>query len=305
MKNFKFLLSVAVASAMFGCSSMDVEEEEALSENFPADFSKSEYMEIHPQLLYLQYKDYVTYVNDSFKDASGEAFAELKSADSAAFDADVVTLEALYKDPFVGGVLGYATEWETDNSAGTRDSLVPETVKHYLNVTVVDGETPSILVIGTWDTKEHKYVKACETCEVTLDSAGAIVKVVGLNKAEEVADFTIGETVTVSQKDVKTRLDTLSMDTIKVATEGGVPADKMKQLRAFNFYETTDDLGALKKMPIDTSAIINQYVVFGRLHGWGYRRCTEAEKANPIITEEYPTKKVYCDDNGTAREIKK
>lgn len=299
MKNFKFLFSVAVASALIGCSSMDVEEEEALSENFPADFSKSEYMAIHPELLYLQYKDYIVNVNNAFKEAAGEAFEEKLAADQAAFEKNVDQLQALYLDPYVGRVLGYnEEEWAADMAGQTVDDTV--TVQVYKinkdttaeEKTYVVDETP--LTVYLCDHEQNKIV--------AKKNAG-ISQLKGVIGEECTTENYSGVSINISDSTYKIVEGSFTTAPKKLA--GGVPADKMKLLSNFNFYETTDDYKALQAVVIDTSAIVNQYVVFGRLHGWGYRKCTEAEKTNPALTEEYPTKKLYCDDNGTAREIKK
>lgn len=302
MKNYKLLFSVAVAAAMFGCSSMEVDDDEAYSENLPKDFSYAEYMAIHPTLRYLQIKDYVTDHNAAVKEAAGEAFAESKAADSAAFDADVEMLHNLYVDPYIGGYT--EEEWTVDMSAGTKDSLVPQTQLHYLNLTVIDSTvdpaTINKLVIGTWDNTAKTYTAIGK---VEVDEDGNITKVSGNNDAETLVEFEIGEKVSINKQGTKTRLDTLSMDTIKVATEGGIPADKMKNLRNFNFYDRTDDWAALQAVAVDTFAISYHFVLFGKLHGWAYRPCTESEKAKDAVLPEYPAEKLYCDDNGKTKEI--
>ncbi len=84
---------------------------------------------------------------------------------------------------------------------------------------------------------------------------------------------------------------------------GGIPNDKRRQLLKFNFYDAKDDLTALAAVPVDTFAISSQYLVFGQAHGWAYRVCTEAEKNNPLQSEEYPMKKLYCADGDVIREI--
>jgi hypothetical protein len=53
--------------------------------------------------------------------------------------------------------------------------------------------------------------------------------------------------------------------------------DIMKELIAFNLVAVADDYTALSSFPVDFVAISQQYVVFGRSHGWAYRWCSEAE----------------------------
>lgn len=86
-------------------------------------------------------------------------------------------------------------------------------------------------------------------------------------------------------------------------TAGGIPSDKRRQLIKFNFHDTLDDLAALEAVPVDTFAISSQYLMFGQAHGWAYRACSDAERNNPIQSEEYPMKKLYCADGDVVREI--
>ena len=80
MKNFKYLLSaVAVASALTACSSMDVDDEEALAGNFPEDFSDSVYLNLHPELVRVQRKEYVAAYNTKQAD-SVKAYVEAETA---------------------------------------------------------------------------------------------------------------------------------------------------------------------------------------------------------------------------------
>ena len=57
----------------------------------------------------------------------------------------------------------------------------------------------------------------------------------------------------------------------------------MKDLAEFNFVNVPDDLAALRDFPVDEVAISQQYIVFGRDHGWAYRWCvSEADLAGPV-----------------------
>ena len=56
----------------------------------------------------------------------------------------------------------------------------------------------------------------------------------------------------------------------------------MKDLMDFNFVNVPDDLAALSSFPVDEVAVSQQYIVFGRDHGWAYRWCeTEADLLGP------------------------
>ena len=50
----------------------------------------------------------------------------------------------------------------------------------------------------------------------------------------------------------------------------------MKDLIEFNMIGV-DDYSVLRNFPVDEVAISQQYVMFGRSHGWAYRWCSEAE----------------------------
>lgn len=302
MKNFKLLFSVAVAAALFGCSSMEISDEEAYRENLPADFNYAEYMAIHPNLRYLQISDYVTAENDEFKASAGDNFKDLKSADSAAFDADLESLKGLYLDPYIGGYS--EEEWTVDMADGERDSLIFNTVDHPLNRTVVDSSATPVaiykLTIGTWDNSTKSYTAIGS---VEVDENGVTTKVSGNDANGDLKEFDIGGKISINNQGTKDRKDTVSVDTVKVPTKGGIPADKMKKLRGFNLYSTTADLATLQALPVDTFAISYQFVLFGKLHGWAYRPCTESEAAKDAVVPEYPAPALYCDDHGKTKEI--
>ena len=61
----------------------------------------------------------------------------------------------------------------------------------------------------------------------------------------------------------------------------------MKDLAGFNFINVADDFAILSNnnvtIPVDSVAISQQYIVFGRNHGWAYRWCvSEADLAGPV-----------------------
>lgn len=55
----------------------------------------------------------------------------------------------------------------------------------------------------------------------------------------------------------------------------------LKKLYIYNFVGTNEDLAMLQAVPMDYLAISEQYVMYGRTHGWAYRACSVAENANP------------------------
>ena len=64
----KFLIPFAALS-LAACSSLDVDDSEAFTENFPEDFDGAVYMELHPQLVSLQVRNYIVNYNADAKDA--------------------------------------------------------------------------------------------------------------------------------------------------------------------------------------------------------------------------------------------
>lgn len=353
MKNFKYLFSVAAVAALFGCSSMEIDEAEALQENFPADFSVEEYMSIHPRLRYLQIKDYiqgdkdnrVVGYNEKFtaaikrasavQKADEELLAKIAAAteagdaalvaeltrqeavyadslklidslsamvasDSAAFDADTAMLHFFYSYPYIGAALGFTEEDWADSWGGGVKYDSTAIVKIDTTVLVAEGESLEV-------SPKKIYLKAeDEASKITYDADGTtIVKVNGYNEAtfETPFELEVAEGITFNKSGTKVNRDTTGFTVDTVATAGEIDAESMKLLRLFNFYDTVDDSTAIKSVPLDEFAISYQYVQFGKLQGWAYRRCTEAEKSNPAITESFPATKLYCDDNGIAREI--
>lgn len=62
----------------------------------------------------------------------------------------------------------------------------------------------------------------------------------------------------------------------------------MKDLIEFNLVGVADDFAALRNFPVDPVALSQQYIVFGRSHGWAYRWCSEAETLNNAIRDNLP-----------------
>lgn len=346
MKNFNILLSVAASAALVACSSMAVDENEALSENFPSDFTDQGYIQVHPELVRIQKRDYVanynaqlsadaaaagnlTFSADSAKDAasfqnvynldpvSGEVVA-----DSSLDLVKVESLKAILLDPQLGG---YTQEdWDDDWIDKVKDTTLIETKLDTLSLTVKDNEDETMLtkvILGLRIKAGSgcvtvKRASICDTIKVvgSIDyTDGKITALHGFSKCDETTatcakedavDVVLAPTnflMKVSKTDTMTVI--ASMEKKQLEIKGGISADHWKVLKALNLANTLNDYEALKAAPLDTFAISYQYVMYGRDHGWAYRPCTEAEKAHPVISESYPAKKLYCDDNGVAREI--
>lgn len=285
MKNsFKYLMLLAVA-ALTACSSMEVDEAEAVEENFPSDFVAAEYMELHPSLRSLQVRDYV----DAYNDNLGLSKEEIE-ADTAAFMADTAQLHKIYTEPTLGGYSEELWEesWESYYEDSTSCIIETDTVSMKLDDLVND----QVLTV---------YVES-----ITYDAEGVITEIQGYEDSAKTSAVThvISTDLTVAKRGTVTVPDTISCETIQVEISGGLTKDVVRQLKLFSFHDTENDYEKLLEVPVDTFAISYQYVLFGRSHGWPYRACKDDELDNPIQTETYPVSKFYCADGALIREIK-
>ena len=69
MRKLISLAMLGSLAALSACSSMDVDDKEAVAENYPADFQRSEYVAMHRDLQVVQVRDSITRYNDAFKKA--------------------------------------------------------------------------------------------------------------------------------------------------------------------------------------------------------------------------------------------
>lgn len=285
MKNsFKYLMLLAVA-ALTACSSMEVDEAEAVEENFPSDFVAAEYMELHPSLRSLQVRDYV----DAYNDNLGLSKEEIE-ADTAAFMADTAQLHKIYTEPTLGG---YSEElWEESWESYYEDSTS----------CIIETDTVSMKL----DDLVNNQVLTVYVESITYDAEGVITEIQGYEDSAKTSAVThvISTDLTVAKRGTVTVPDTISCETIQVEISGGLTKDVVRQLKLFSFHDTEKDYEKLLEVPVDTFAISYQYVLFGRSHGWPYRACKDDELDNPIQTETYPVSKLYCADGALIREIK-
>jgi hypothetical protein len=339
MKNVKYLLSVAVASALVACSSMDIDDQEALAENFPEDFADSTYLNLHPELVRIQLKDYVTSYNKKLSDSVSSlvkaetakcldedtdcinaakvyktAFDSSVAVDTAAYYADTAGLHKILVDRLLGGFT--EADWQSDwNVSYTKtDSVITSKDTILFRIDSVAGaDTVKIML------KLLKDGDTTKTGEFTYDATdpAKIAKIKGYryeykDKKWVSADSTalveveMADGMSIAKKNgVETVLDTIGHVIDSVAVSGGLSKDHLKILKALNLYGSSKDFDLLKAVPIDTFAVSYQYVMFGRDHGWAYRRCTEAEKANPSYNlDVFPAEKLYCaDEDGLTHEI--
>lgn len=314
MKNFKLLLSAAATFAMVACSSMDVDSEEVLKENYPADFVAEEYVQLHPELVRLQRADYVKAYNAKLEaaakaggDSAKAAYAAMMAKDDSLFGAlDTAILHKMMVDPQIGGFSeeDWALDWETV----VRDSLTAITTKDTLSLSFRDKIDTTIIqkVILKKDKDDEIGGK------ITYDAEGSIVSVFGFvgKEAVEMSELDVSEMELITKgKGLAPEIatDTLGFDTTKVTIPGGVSVVHLKALKKMNFYDTLDDYAAINAIELDMYALSYQYIAFGRSYGWAYRRCKDEEKGNVAFdasyTFTYPAVKLYCDDNGIVREI--
>ena len=284
-KSLSYLLALGTV-ALTACSSMDVSSSESLVGNYPSDFNAVEYMALHPGLRSLQIQDYVSAHNSSLT-----LEADSVTADSAAFMADTAILHQIYVNPYYAG---YTEElWAEDWSVSTTPVTTCGVDTVYVRVKPADG-TPVTVYLGSLTYAEDG--KTITKVDGYTDS----------RKTEEVSYEIDGTTYSIVKQlgSTKTVVDSTDCVTTQDTTAGGIPSDKKKRLLYFNFEDTRNDLVALNTVPIDTFAISSQYLMYGQAHGWAYRACTDAEKANPIQSESYPMTKLYCvDDDDIIREI--
>ena len=79
---------------------MEINDAEALSENYPSDFDAAVYLELHPVLMTMQILDYIKAENAVLKKTlSADSYNAKVTEDSAAFLADTASLHKLYVNP--------------------------------------------------------------------------------------------------------------------------------------------------------------------------------------------------------------
>lgn len=283
MPLFLFALGTVAFTA---CSSLDVNQAESMADNYPKDFVAADYMALHPGLRSLQIQDYVKDYNSKLSlDKS------LISEDSAAFLADTSLLHQIYVNP---SFAGYSEElWAEDWDVSVSEKKVCKEDTIVVRVKPADS-TPVKVYLGSLSYNADGEITAVEGFTDSLKTPGSEVSYV-IDK--------VNYTFVTQRGSVVTVVDSNSCSVERDTTAGGIPSDKRRQLIKFNFHDTLDDLAALEAVPVDTFAISSQYLMFGQAHGWAYRACSDAERNNPIQSEEYPMKKLYCADGDVVREI--
>jgi len=319
MKNFKILFSIAVASALVGCSSMAVDENEVLEGNLPADFDVNEYMELHPELKRIQIKDYIAQHNENAKKAAISAgasteFNAAKTADEAAFEADVATIHKI-----VTTYAGYTEEeWNLTLQGSTKDSVVYNITYDTLAVGVKDKADADAKFVRVWlcPDSTNKGSITYEDGAISAVKAFADTSCTGEAKEYSATDYEINAESDKTATGLKTRENKDTIDVISVPVEGFVNPALIKAAKEYNFVDVSDDTLAIAAIQLDLFAISYQYSAFGQDHGWAYRRCKDGDKLGQhlyeldpetftyIETAKYPVTKLYCADaNGEAVEL--
>lgn len=301
----KYLISFA-ALAFAACSSMDIDEAESISENFPEDFDGAVYMELHPELVSIQVRNYITDYNAGVKESLAP---EAVTADADAFVADTSLLHKIYATPCYGGF--GETRWQEAWAPVITDSLVCQMKEVFVQLNLWKKTT--VTDSAGEESVDSTTFSLVAPITVVRDSADTtkFVSVTGMPKDDSTATdpvtYEISDSLDVvaGKKMGTTKTDTVGCDTIPKETPGSLKPLDVNFLKNFNFIDTQDDWTKLTKVPIDTFAISLQYVMFGESHGWAYRKCKDSEKDNNPIAEEFPVTKRYCaDDAGVVREIK-
>lgn len=314
MKNFKILFSIAVASALVGCSSMAVDENEALEGNLPADFDVNEYMELHPELKRIQIKEYIVEYNKKVSKAAGAEFSEAKAADEAAFVADTATMHKI-----VTVYAGYSEDaWNLTLQSSTKDSAVTETKTDTLALGVKSKTEEDAKFVKVWFCPDstNKGSITFEADAISAVTAFDDSTCTGEAKNYAAADYEFNlKTDKATAAGLKIRNIEDTLEVIPVLVEGVVNPALVKAAKEYNFVNATNDWDMLAAIPLDLFAISYQYSAFGQDHGWAYRRCKEGDNLGRYLyeldpatltytaTAEYPVNKLYCDDNGEAREL--
>lgn len=298
-------MTVLAAAALAACSSLDVNEDEAVAENFPADFNSVVYSNLHPVLHSFEIRDYVTAYNAQLKKTIGDAeFTKLQSEENLTFVGtdstigDTAHLHAIFVDP---RLVGYSEQRWNDLWLSTTQ-IESTTVWSKAFLVSCTLNPPKI------DTAAGILPVAISVVDSTeMDSVGNYTVIYGKtdSTAESVAYVLSDSTYTIRKGSAKKDSTIIEVKQDTVVKQGYFSSKEIEYAKSFNMVGVAKDSLYIKllSVPADDFAISYQYVVFGRSHGWAYRPCTEVEKTHPIQTEVYPMKKYYCDDNGIAKEI--
>ena len=294
MKSIRLYLTTLAAVFMAACSSMEVDDDELYVENFPKDFADTVYMNLHPELASIQIKQYVKDHNESLKASMDEAaYQKMYDEDTTAFSKDTAALHEIFVTPTYVG-------FSEDDWVDAWAPITTYDVTCNVNRTFKE----IFLIIG----KEKKDTTKVFVDSVKLDTDGNFTKVYGKPAALTAPSkqFDVNDTVVFFNKGAV--YDSVEVcDSLAVVKEGELSAVHKSLVVNFNLYDVSDDIAALKKIALDMKAIAYQYIMYGQLHGWTYRRCKADEKKNPIrpvMGVDDTTSKLYCDDNGVAREIR-
>ncbi len=287
MKKSLFLLTALGTFALMACSSLDVSDAESTQENYPDDFSASEYVSLHPGLRSLQIQDYVKAHNSGLS-----LETDAVAADTAAFLADTATLHQIFVNP---DYAGYTEDfWAEEWSALTTTTTVCDSDTVYVRVRDIEASKVTIVYLG-----ELTYAEDGKTILAVSGFTDSLLT------PDSAVSFTMDSNyVIVSQLgSTKTKVDSASCREVVDSISGGLSAVTKRQLLKFNFEDSSDDLNQLAQVPVDSEAFSLQYLAYGKAHGWAYRACRDDELTNPVQSETYPMTKLYCAADELVLEI--
>lgn len=300
MKRLYQGLTVIAIAALTACSSMEINDVEAVAENYPSDFDAKVYLELHPVLLTLQILNYVSAENDVYKSSmSAEAYAAKVTEDSLAFVRDTASVHRFFVSPRYAA---YSEEKWDSVWIEKQDTIVtPIDINKVVRVTLDTLDSA-----GATTGSQLIYVDS-----LVLDTTGLICEIFGKldTAATEVSKIEVDNVTTkVNNKLTKTeKVGTRDSVYVKI-TPPGLDSLSLVYILPYNLYGVSKDIDVLNAFESDLEAAARQFLAFGRSHGWAYRRCSAEEKSHKAVDPvynpvNYPATKLYCDDDGVAREI--
>lgn len=270
MKKMHQFILMASAAFLAACSSMDIDDDVALSENFPSDFKAEEYLAINPQVRNQSIRQYASKYNANLKDSLGnDAYTALASSDEKAFTSDTAVLHKIYVE--IGG------RSENDWAAAWRplDSIVNDTIRD--SAAIVSFSLRDLAEKTNLEVFVDSIVKGADNKIVTIigktDSTAATSTEYAVTTDTTVATgFYIRKTNYGDAEILEIKSDTIQI----IPTE--LTGADLGYVKTFNFIGVADDYGMALAAPIDTFAVTYHYVLYGKSHGWAYRPCKESER---------------------------
>jgi len=97
--------------------------------------------------------------------------------------------------------------------------------------------------------------------------------------------------------------DIAKRDSLAIVKRDKAVNSAINELKStFNLIGVADDISVLLQTPIDEFAVSQQFLVFGKSHGWAYRRCVGAEEAS-IPRDSLPIVKIQSNKAASYSEF--